>query len=82
MVLESLFVTLDPSDPHLAQENKGFRGVDFHFLQFAILHMFYKVYGGFAKVKNRRHETICFPVPNGGPKGPKTQKGGSRPRVA
>ena len=58
MVWALLFVTLDHSDPHLAQENKGFRDVDFRFLQFAILHMFYKVYGTFARVQNRRQKTI------------------------
>ena len=47
MVFESLLVTLDSSDLHLAQENKGFRDVDFRFLRFAILHRNYKVHSIF-----------------------------------
>ena len=74
MVWAPLFVTLDPSDLHLAQENKGFRDVDFRFLQFAILHMFYKVYFTFAKVKKRDADSLRHAGSRGSRSGPRTRK--------
>ena len=59
MIFEMLLVTLGRSDLILAVENKGLRDVDFRFLQFAILHMIYKAYSIFAKVKKRDADSLC-----------------------
>ena len=63
------------------------RGVANPHRDFSLLQKWNTPYNSYGKMQigeseKRRSETLCFPVPNGGPKGPKSQKVSSRPRVA
>ena len=64
----------DPKTMHLRQENKGFRDIGFHFLQFAIYHRKCNVYFTFARVQNGTLAPLCFPMSNACGSGPGSRK--------